>query len=329
MTSVASLSACGALPHRRGPSADIEVLDDDLHSLFPAGAALETLATGYMWSEGPAWDRDRNALYFTDVPGNTAYRWRRETGAQIFLEPSGAATVEGFREAGANGLWFARDGRLIVCNHGLRRVEAIDLDTQSRTRLVDRFEGHRFNSPNDVVEARDGTIYFTDPPYGLAGLDASPLKEMGANGVYRLNPDGVVTRLISDMTFPNGIALSPDERRLYISQSDPKAPLIRTLILSSGGSPSDDGLFFDAGPLMSESAPGLPDGMAVAQSGHILATGPGGVLVLSPTGRLLGRIRTGRATANCTFGEDGTILFITAHDRLLRIPTLMTGVQWS
>ncbi len=329
IASTAGLWGCALRHEALATRSDIEVFDTQAHGLFPQDARLETIATGYVWCEGPTWDTDRNALYFTDVPGNTAYRWRRGQGVDVLLQPSGAAVAEGFREPGANGLWHARDGRLIVCNHGLRRVEAIDLATTSRASLVDHFEGRRFNSPNDVVEAADGALYFTDPPYGLTGLNDSPLKEMAVNGVYRLSPTGDVRRLVSDMTFPNGIALSPDGRRLYVSQSDPAAPEIRVFHLDSRGGVLVGSTFFDAAPLMGDDAPGLPDGMAVCRSGHVFATGPGGVLLLSPDGRLLGRIRTGRATANCAFGEDGRTLFITANDRVFRIPTLMTGVQWS
>ena len=329
LTSLAALPACRTVQSPNGLSADVEVFDDEVLALIPRGAELETLATGYTWSEGPTWDRSKRALYFTDVPGNTAYRWTREAGVDVLLQPSGAADAAGFREPGANGLWYARDGRLIVCNHGLRRVETIELQSGRRTPLATSYGGRRFNSPNDVVQARDNTLYFTDPPYGLEGLNASPLKEMPANGVYRLRTDGRVERLLDDMTFPNGVALSLDERRLYISQSDPDAPLIRVLTLGSSGAITDDTVFFDAAPLMGDAAPGLPDGMAISQDGYLFATGPGGVLILSPDGRLIGRIRTGRATANCAFGEDGQTLFITAHDRLLRMPTLKTGVQWS
>lgn len=307
----------------------LEVRSPDFFDVIAPTAELETLSVGYRWSEGPTWDRARGALYFTDVPENTAYRWRPGAGVDVFLQPSGASATEGFREPGANGLWFARDGHLLICNHGLRRVERMNLETSQRKALAQTFEGHRFNSPNDVVEARDGTLYFTDPPYGLEGLDASPLKEMAENGVYRLTPGGQISRLVSDMTFPNGVALSPDETQLYVSQSDPGAPIIRALDLSSQGEVQGDATFFDGMALLSEGLPGLPDGMAVSAQGHIFATGPGGVLVLSPEGDLLGRILTGRATANCAFGEDGSVLFITAGDRLMRLQTRVSGVQWN
>jgi gluconolactonase len=332
------LLACGAAvatagcnqPATRGPGV-VERLDPALDALIDPAVQTEVLGEGYGWSEGPAWDRDRMCLYFTDVPGNTAYRWAPDDGVGVFLDPSGIPREQagGFREPGANGLWYAGNGHLLVCNHGRRAVERLDVASGRRTVVADRFAGEPFNSPNDLVQARDGTIYFTDPPYGLEGLDASPLKRQDANGVYRIAPDGGVMRLAADMTFPNGIALSPDEHSLYVAQSDPAAQQIRRFELDGAGGVRDAGVWFDASRFAGEGQPGLPDGMAVSADGHVFATGPGGVLVLSPGGQCLGRILTGRATANCAFGGDGSDLFITAHDRLLRLPTRVRGVQWN
>jgi len=285
------------------------------------------LSTGHWWAEGPAWDRERQTLYFTDVPRNVAYSWSAADGDQTFLSPSGARPedAEGMREPGANGLLLARDGRLLICNHGKRAIEARDLETGQSNILVDRFEGRRFNSPNDIVEAGDGVIYFTDPPYGLEGLNDSPLKQMSVNGVYRLMPTGAVTRVVDDMTFPNGVVLSPDERWLYVSQSDPETPLVRRFDLKGDGGIGEGEIWFDAQPFMHEVG-GLPDGMAVAQSGHVFLAGPGGVLVIDPAGQCLGRIFTGRPSANCAFGEDGQTLFITAQDRVVAIRTQVAGL---
>ena len=329
MATTYAAAACRSAPKSQSQKSIIEVADPEMDELVPNGARLEVLAEGFGWSEGPTWDRRRDALYFTDVPGNKAYRWRKGQGVDVFLDPSGSANTDGFREPGANGLWYNRNGDLIACNHGLRTLQRINLQSREREDLVSKFNGKRFNSPNDLVEARDGTLYFTDPPYGLEGMNDSPLKEMTANGVYRRRRNGDLVRLLSDMTFPNGVALSPDEKHLFVSQSDPKAPYIRRLEFGQSGEVLSDDVFFDAADLLAEGLPGLPDGMAVSQTGHLFATGPGGVLVLAPDGRLLGRILTGRATANCAFGEDGKTLFITAHDRLLRLQTNAKGVQWS
>jgi len=303
----------------------IEVFDSSVSDLIDLEEKAKILGTGYKWSEGPAWDKGSKRLYFTDVPSNKAFVWGKGKVVEVFLDPSGAAlsSVKGFREPGANGLLMANDGRLLICNHGKRALEAMSISTGERETLVSTYNGKAFNSPNDVIQARGGDIYFTDPPYGLEGLNASPLKEMKANGVYHLDDQGSVRRLIDDMTFPNGIALSPDEKYLYISQSDPDKPIIRRVAIAGDA----DEIWFDAGPYMKD-GPGLPDGMAVTTSGHIFATGPGGVLILNANGDLVGRINTGRATANCTFGEDGHTLFITAHDRLLSIRTKARGTAW-
>ena len=314
-----------APPSLDGPH--IEVFDEALSGLLDPASPIEVLAAGYGWAEGPVWDRQRACLYFTDVPGNTCWRWSEADGATEFLKPSGAPAEEtaGFREPGANGLWIGRDGSLLICNHGRRAIEKMDLDTKTRTTLAAAYDGKRFNSPNDLVEAADGTIFFTDPPYGLEGMDDSPLKEQDANGVYRLSPDGSLTRILSDMTFPNGVALSSDSARLYVAQSDPDMPILRVCMPDGG----DVRTLFDFTPYMADNLPGLPDGLAIAESGHIFQTGPGGVFVLSPEGMALGRIRTGKGTANCCFGDaDGRTLYMTAHDTLMRVRIRARGLPW-
>ncbi len=293
--------------------------------LIDSSASLTVLGKGYGWSEGPAWDKSRGQLYFTDVPGNTAYVWKPGQEVKTFLSPSGAI-VEGFREPGANGLFYSRSGRLILCNHGKRGLESLDLDSKARTSLTNNYQGQAYNSPNDVVEAITGDLYFTDPPYGLEGLDNSPLKEQAHNGVYHLGENGQVKQVISDLTFPNGIALSPDERWLYVAQSDPKAMHIYRLDLTQPNAQKE--LFVDLAPYAASGLPGLPDGMVIDDKGHLFATGPGGVFIIAPTGEVLGRIKTGKGSANCTFGEDGSVLFITNHDRLVKIQTLTRGLAW-
>ncbi len=325
-----SLTGLPACSSKNLPDA-IEIHDPRAQALFDGSPGLQQLADGFIWSEGPTWDWERDCLYFTDVPGNTAYRWSDGAGLEVFLNPSGVdpARAEGMREAGANGLWFGSDGWLYLCNHGTRSVDRLRPGTGERETLVDRFDGRKFNSPNDLVRARDGSLYFTDPPYGLEGLDASPLKEMAANGVYHLSPDGQCMRLFSELSFPNGIALSPDERWLYVAQSDQEAPHIFRAERRTDGEFGPLELWFDTSEFLAAGDPGLPDGMCVSTDGLVFATGPGGIFVLAPDGSMLARILTGRATANCAFGgRDGRMLFMTAHDRLLRLSTSATGVQW-
>ncbi|MCK0127629.1 SMP-30/gluconolactonase/LRE family protein [Erythrobacter sp. F6033] len=338
MAGSAALAACGCTSAGRiaaQPSSDLtpEIEFESFDTRFAECIDMEQsgrlLSTGHWWAEGPTWDRKRQRLYFTDVPRNRAYFWSAKEGDGIFLSPSGVdpKLAGGMRESGANGLLIGHSGELLICNHGSRAVESRDFETGDRTVLVDRYQGKKFNSPNDLIEASDGTIYFTDPPYGLEGLNESPLKEMDRNGVYQLQRDRAVTRIIDDMTFPNGVALSPDGSALYVSQSDPDAPLIQRFLLRDGAIETSDGpeVWFDAKPYMHE-AGGLPDGLAISAEGLVFLGGPGGVLVITAEGKCLGRIGTGRATANCAFGEDGRTLFITAKDRLVSVRTKVAGL---
>jgi gluconolactonase len=191
--------------------------------------------------------------------------------------------------------------------------------------VVDRFEGRRFNSPNDLVFAADGALYFTDPPYGLPETFDDPGRELEWCGVYRLAPDGAVSLLIKDLKAPNGIGLSPDGKTLYVNQSHPEEAVLMAYDVQPDGSVGRGRILFDMAPLR-ESGPGLPDGLKVDQQGHIFATGPGGVHVLTPEGTHLGTIRTGVPTANCGFGDDGSTLYITANDMLCRIRLTTRGL---
>ncbi|MEL6688334.1 MAG: SMP-30/gluconolactonase/LRE family protein [Pseudomonadota bacterium] len=306
----------------------VQMIDSRLSDLIDPDAKPEILSDGYLWSEGPTWDRERSQLYFTDVPGNKAYVWKESEGTSVFLDPSGSPAAEGFREPGANGLFYIGAGQLVLGNHGTRAVERLNIEYLSRTTIVNEFDGQRFNSPNDLVQAANGDIYFSDPPYGLEGLNDSPLKELDFNGVYRHSSDGVTELLTDQMTFPNGVILSRDETRLYVAQSDPNAAGVFVIDLDDAD-PSEPRLFFDMQPFLTDN-PGLPDGFAMAETGEIFVTGPGGVFILSETGELLGRIFTGSATANVTFGgDDGRMLFITAQDRLIRLPTRVRGAAWN
>ena len=306
----------------------VEAFHPRLSELIDPDAKPEVLSQGYLWSEGPTWDRKRSQLYFTDVPGNKAYVWKEGDGTTVFLDPSGSSSEEGFREAGANGLFYIGEDRVILGNHGTRAVEILNPEDKSRVTIVDMFDGKRFNSPNDLVQASNGDIYFSDPPYGLEGLNASPLKELEFNGVYRHSFEGETTLLTDQMTFPNGVVLSLDESRLFVAQSDPNAAGVFVIDLDTHNA-TEPSLFFDMQPYLADH-PGLPDGFAMAESGEIFVTGPGGVFVLSESGDLLGRIFTGSATANVTFGGDeGRTLFITAQDRLLRLPTKVRGAAWN
>jgi gluconolactonase len=208
---------------------------------------------------------------------------------------------------------------MIFCDTGNRTLARLDLDTGARTNLATHFQGKRFNSPNDLALARAGAIYFTDPPFGLAGMADSPLRELAFAGVFLRTPAGDLHLIDDTLPFPNGVALSADERTLYVTNCTPTAAIVRVYTLDAAGLPTGLSTFFDCTAMISADAPGWPDGLKLDAAGRLFACGPGGVLVLSPQGELLGRIRAGRAIANCGFGEDGRSLFLTAHDRLARI----------
>jgi gluconolactonase len=267
-------------------------------------------------------------LIFSDVPENIAYRWKPGmTKAEVFLQPSGLLTpTPGFREPGSNGLAKDAQGRLLLCQHGERRVARYE--NGRFTSLADRFEGKRFNSPNDLAVARNGDIYFTDPSYGLEGVNNSPLKEIPFNGVYRVTKDGKVTLLTKDLTFPNGIAFSPDQKTLYVGVSDSKATRIAAFEVAADGTIRNERTFFDAQPLRTGGAKGLVDGLKIDRDGNVWSSAPGGIVIVSPAGKLLGRLNTGEATANCNWGDDGGTLYITADMFLVRIRTKTKGDGW-
>jgi gluconolactonase len=293
--------------------------------LIDPDGPIEVLAEGFVWSEGPVWiDEEGGYLLLSDVPGNVMYRWSEADGLSEFLNPSGhpGPNTSGFAEPGSNGLVPGPPGTILMCDHGNRAVARLDLATREKTFLATHFEGKRFNSPNDLVRARDGAIYFTDPPYGLEGRNASPLKELGWNGVYRLDPDGTVTLLTKELTYPNGIILSPDERILYVAVSHPARAVVLAYKLSDGR--LGEGRVFAA--FDKHLGPGLPDGMAMDERGTLFITGPGGVHVLSSNGEPLGLVATGTKIANCSFGEDGRTLFLASDTMLARVRTRTRGL---
>jgi gluconolactonase len=303
----------------------IERLDGRLDQILPKAASLEKLAEGYDWSEGPVWVSKGEYLLFSDVPQNTVYQWKEGQAAREFLKPSGytGSTPRG-GEPGSNGLVLDTQGRLVLCQHGDRRVARLE-ENGSFTTLVDRYQGKRFNSPNDGTYHSNGDLYFTDPPYGLLKLNADPAKELDFNGVYRLSKDGTLALLTKEMTFPNGIALSPDEKTLYVANSDPKKAIWMAFDLKADGTIGNGRVFFDATKWVGPERPGLPDGLKVDRSGNLFATGPGGVLIFAPDGTYLGRLNTGQATANCGWGNDGSVLYVTADMYVGRIKTLTKG----
>ena len=296
----------------------IERLDAELDQLIDPSTKVEILADGFSWSEGPVWVPQLNAVLFTDVPENKLYQWEEINGLSIYLDPSGyTGYAPNEKKAGGNGLILDPEGNLLIAQHGDRRIAKVmpPLDKPGAfTTVVDRFEGKRFHSPNDLILHSNGDLYFTDPPYGLKG-DDDPLRELATNGVYRLSKNGELSLLYSQLNRPNGLALSPDEKTLYVANSDAKRNLWMAFDLVEGKL-LNERVFFDA---TSIDRPGLADGMKVNKNGYVFATGPGGVLVFSPQGKHLGTILTEERTANCAFNEDESVLYMTSHRYLTRI----------
>ena len=300
-------------------------LDPRLDKLIPKDAVVQQLAEGFEWSEGPVWIKSDGYLLFSDIPNNAIMKWKEGQGISYFLRPSGW-TGEGpyGAEPGTNGLLLDAAGNLVMCEHGDRRMSRLDKSATFKTTLVNKYQGKRLNSPNDAVYKSNGDLYFTDPPYGLPKRWEDERRELDFCGVYRLAKDGRLTLLTDQMTRPNGIAFSPDEKTLYVAQSDPEKAIWMSFPVQEDGTLGKGKQFFDATAWVGKKK-GLPDGLKVDQSGNLFATGPGGVHIFAADGTHLGTIETGEATANCAWGEDGTMLYITADMFLCRIQLTTKG----
>ena len=298
-------------------------LDPAFDALVPRDAQIENLAGGFQFTEGPLW-RPEGHLWFSDVVGNVVRQWSPDGKVVEILRPGGYdknnAPAGSF--IGPNGMIAGKDGTVLLCQHGNRRIARVTKDIQVST-LVDRFNGKRFNSPNDLVYKSDASLYFTDPPYGLAKGDEDPAKELPFNGVFRL-AGGKLQVLIRDLTRPNGIAFSPDEKTLYIANSDEKRKVWMRYDVAPDGSVRSGRVFAD---VTAEKEDGLPDGMKVDSQGNLYCTGPGGVWVFSPEGKHLGTIKPLETPANCNWGDDGKSLYITARTGLYRIKLAATGMK--
>ena len=275
-----------------------------LRSLFEGGQP-ERIATGFQFTEGPVWCDTE--LRFSDIPAGIIYAWRPDGTISRWRSPSGHS----------NGLTRSRTGALIAAEHGNRRVSVTDASGTPQT-LIDRFDGKRLNSPNDVIVRSDGVVFFTDPPYGIDPAD----QEQPVNGVYAVHPDGTVIRIADDFIRPNGLALSPDERTLYIDDS--RRRHVRAFDLATDGTLTNCRILCD----LDHPQPGSPDGMKVDEAGHIYVAGATGIWVFEPDGRCLGVIAVPELPANCTFGDaDRKTLYITARTSIYRIRTTTAGVR--
>jgi len=314
----------------------VDRLDPSIDSIVPADAKLEQVATGFKWVEGPVWVGD--SLFFAEIPSNSIRKWTPGQGVSIWLQPSGykGSAPYGGPEPGTNGMTLDAQGRLTVAGHAQRdvlRFESLN-PADAPTVLVDSYQGKRLNSPNDLVYRSDGSLYFTDPPYGLPTQhDDDPLKQLKVNGVYRIpnalehKPGAPPTNaslqlLIKDLPRPNGIAFSPGEKFLYVDSSEPKKIWMRYRV-KPDGTLADPKLLYDA---TSDSRAGAPDGMKVDVQGNIYSAGPGGVWIFSPEGKPLGTIVMPERVGNVTFGgSDRKTLYIAASTSIYRIQLNIAG----
>ena len=296
-------------------------IDPSFDELVPRDASIEKVAGGFAFTEGPLW-RPPGVLWFSDVVGNVVRQWSPDGTVKELLRPGGydGSTLPAGGFIGPNGMTTAPNGDVLLCQHGNRRIVQVASDLRVTT-LVDKFDGKRLNAPNDLVFRSDGTLFFTDPPYGLPRQDDDPEKDLPFNGVFKVS-GGEVDVIIKDLSRPNGIAFSPDEKILYVANSDENRRIWMRYDVAASGTVSNGRLFFDA---TGHEDSGLPDGMKIDVRGNVWATGPSAVFVFSPEGTHLGTIKPPEDPANCGWGDDGRTLYITAETGLYRIRTSVSG----
>jgi gluconolactonase len=332
------VSIVGDAANEKTTALSVDRLDSSIDTIVPANATMERVATGFTWVEGPIWI-PAGYLLFAEITSNSIRKLTPDGTVSIFMQPSGykGTAPYGGKEPGSNGMTLDRRGRLTVAGHAHRdvwRLESLDPKAQV-TVLADSFDGKKLNSPNDLVYKSDGSLYFTDPPYGLPTQgDSDPIKELQVNGVYRIpkafdqKPGAAPARdqlqlLVKDLPRPNGIAFSPDEKYLYVDNSQPKKLWMRYRV-KEDGTLTDAKVFYDA---TSDKRPGGPDGMKVDREGNVYSTGPGGVWIFSPEGKPLGVILTPERAANVNWGgADRKTLYITASSSIYRVTLKVPGI---
>ena len=300
----------------------IERISSDINKLIDLDSKIEILAEGFDWSEGPVWSKKLNSILFSDVPNNVIYKWNEKEGLSVFSKPIGySGKIPNLKKAGTNGLTIDSEGNLIICMHGDRMIAKMEnLNTKKLSSIISSYNNKLLNSPNDLVYDLYGNLFFTDPPYGLLEGDNDKLKEIPFNGVYKLSPNGEIDVLIKNLTRPNGISISNDEKILYVANSDNNNPIIMKYELSKNGIKNPE-VFFD-GKELAKNDIGLFDGLKVHPTGTVFATGPGGVLIIKENGDHIGTIRTEVRTANCAFDDNFEYLYMTSDMFLTRIKIL-------
>ncbi len=294
-------------------------IDPAMDALVPANARIEKLSGGFAFTEGPVWHRRFGHLMFSDLRSNAIHIWDDAEGLSTFMQPVFEGEIE-TSSVGSNGLNIDSQGRLILMEHGNRRVSR--MENGNTVVLADNYQGKRLNSPNDSAYRSDGWLYFTDPPYGLAGLEDDPARELDFNGIYRLSPDGELELLESGQTRPNGIAFSPDERTLYVANSDAENKVWMAYVVRDDGTLGTGRVFFD---INDQNETGAADGLKVDVDGNLFATGPGGVWIFDANGKHLGTIKPDEVPANVAWGDDGSTLYMTARSGLYRIRLSTSG----
>ena len=307
---------------RTPPFGSFEKLDAEFDQVITSDATIQVIADSLDWCEGPLWLKSQKALIFSDIPLNRIYKWTNAGGVEVYLEHAGyTGSIARGGETGSNGLTLDHDGRLVLCQHGDRRIARMEapLDNPSPkfTTIADNYQGVKFDSPNDLVFDKQGRAYFTDPPYGLEKNVEDTNKQAPYQGVYRVF-NGNVQLLLDSISRPNGIALTPDGKTLIIANSDPSRPYWYAYDIAGNDSLTNGRIFFDASASPFKEK-GVPDGFKISSDGYVFASGPGGIWVFNRNAKLLGRIAIPQAVSNCAFGEDEKTLFVTADDKVLRV----------
>jgi gluconolactonase len=316
--------ASGRAEVAREAALEVDRVADELDDVLPRDPTLERVAGGFEFTEGPVWSAD-GGLLFSSPNTNAIYRWAPRGEVTVFRPKSGYAGIDigRFTQPGSNGLTFDPEGRLTMCQHGNRRVLRVE-PHGNVTVLADSYEGRQLNSPNDLVYRSDGTLYFTDPPFGLPETFDDPGKELPFSGVFRVR-DGRIALVTDELEGPNGLALSPDERHLYVGNWDPERKVVTRYELADDGSTTSNDVIFDI-----TTAPGddAIDGLKVDTAGRLYVCGPGGVWVLSADGEHLGTLRLPEAPHNLAWGDDdGRALYVTALTSVYRLRTSATGIR--
>lgn len=307
---------------QKQPIGTIEFLSSELHNLIKKDAKVEVVAEGFQFTEGPLWLDKQKMLLFSDVPANTIYKWTEAKGKEVYLKPSGytsAVPRGGFM--GSNALSLYTDGKLLICQHGDRRIAKmnapINTPKANFVTTVGKYNGKRINSPNDLFVTANGDIYFTDPSYGFEKGLSDPKKEIPYQGLYKMDKSGQVTLLIDSIEQPNGISIFPGGKTLIVSNSDDRKKRWYIYDITSNGSLTNGRVFYD---VSNKEGIGGCDGLKIDKSGNVFAAGPGGIWIFTKAGKLIGKIKiNGITAANCALTPDGKTIFITATNYLLRV----------